>query len=107
MSLMAVCPPNWTTAPSGFSISTMVSTSLRSQRFEIQFVSDIKVCADGLRVIVDDDGLKALFLEGPGAVNRTEVELDTLTNADRSGTENENLLLLSLALRSFSLPKQE
>ena len=31
-------------------------------------------------------------------MNRTEVELDTLTNADRSGTENENLLLLSLAL---------
>ena len=31
-------------------------------------------------------------------MNRTEVELDTLTNADRSGTENENLLLLCLAL---------
>ena len=31
-------------------------------------------------------------------MNGTEVELDTLTDTDRTGAEDENLLLLSLAL---------
>ena len=66
---------------------------LRSQRLEVQTVSGIKVSGNGLRVVVDDDGLAAELLQRPDSVNRAVVELDALTDADRAGTENEDLLL--------------
>ena len=66
---------------------------LRGQRLEVQTVSGVEVSGDGLRVVVDDDGLAAELLQCPDRVNRAVVELDALTDADRAGAENEDLLL--------------
>ena len=65
---------------------------LRSQRLEVQTVSGIEVGGDGLRVVVDDDGLIALFLECPGTMYGAEVKLDTLSDTDRAGTKDEDFL---------------
>ena len=64
---------------------------LGRQRLEIQPVRDIKVRGDGLRVIVDDDGLNAHLFERPDRVNRAVIELDTLSDADRAGTKHNHL----------------
>ena len=79
----------------------------RGQRLKIQLICDIEVGTYGLRVIVDDDRLIAFFCKCPGAVNGTEVELDTLSDTDRTGAENQYLLRLLVSSTSFSLPKQE
>ena len=65
---------------------------LRSQRLKIQLVCNIKVGADGFRIVVDNDGFIALPAEGPCAVNRTEVKLNTLPNTDRAGAKHQHLL---------------
>ena len=66
----------------------------RCQRLEVELIRDIEVCGNGLRVVVDDDGLVALALELPCTVYGAEIELDTLADTDRAGTEDEHLLFL-------------
>ena len=66
----------------------------RCQRLEVELIRDIEVRGNGLRVIVDDDGLIALTLELPCTVYRAEIELDTLADTDRAGAEDEYLLFL-------------
>ena len=58
----------------------------RRQRLEVKFVRNVKIRADRLRVIVDNDRLVAFFLKGPGTVYGAEVKLDPLTDPDRAGT---------------------
>ena len=67
--------------------------ALRVQRVEIQAVAGIKVGGDGLGVVVDQNGLAAVFLQSPHAVHRAVVELDALTDADGAGAKDQNLLL--------------
>ena len=69
---------------------------LRGQRLKIQLICDIEVGTYGLRVVVNNNGLIAFPGECPGAVYGTEVELDTLADTDRAGTENQNLFLCML-----------
>ena len=64
---------------------------LHSQRLEIEAVGDIKVRADGLRVVVDDDRFDAHLTQCPDRVHGAVVELDALPDADRSGAEYNHL----------------
>ena len=74
----------------------------RCQRLEIQFVCNVKVRADGFRVVVDDDRLISGFLECPGTVYGTEVELDSLSDTDRAGAKYQNFLSV-MGLNRFVL----
>ena len=65
---------------------------LRCQRLEVQTVCGVKVSGNGLRVVVDN-GLAAQLLQRPDSVNRAVVELDALTDTDRTGAKYQNLLL--------------
>ena len=82
----------------GLSVAMMLSTALGVQRVEIQAVAGVEVGGDRLGVVVDEDSLTAVLLEGPDAVDRAVVELDALTDADGAGTEDEDFLFLGLAL---------
>ena len=42
---------------------------LRCQRLEVQTVCGVKVSGNGLRVVVDDNGLAAQLLQRPDSVN--------------------------------------
>ena len=66
----------------------------RCQRLEIQFVSDIKVGGNGLRIVVNNNGFISCFRKCPCTMNRTEIELDTLSDTDRAGTKYQNFFLL-------------
>ena len=66
----------------------------RCQRLEIQFVSNIKVSGNCLWVVVDNDCLISGFCEGPCTMYGAEVELDTLSDTDRTGTKYQNFFLL-------------
>ena len=57
---------------------------LWSQRLKIQFVCNIKVCADCLRVVVNDDRLITFLGKSPGTVYGTKVKLNTLADTDRA-----------------------
>ena len=66
---------------------------LRSQRLEVQLVGGGVVGGDGLRVVVDDDGLVAGLTDGHDRVDRGVVKLHTLTDTDGAGAQNHDLLL--------------
>ena len=68
------------------------------QRLEIEPVCGVEVGRDRLRVVVDDDDVISGFLERPDTVYRRVVELDTLTDSDRSGAEDYDCLLSVLVL---------
>ena len=55
---------------------------LDGQRLEVETVGDVKVRADRLRIIVDDDGLDAHLTQCPDRMHRAVVEFDTLPDAD-------------------------
>ena len=63
----------------------------RRQRLEIESVGDVEVRRDGLRVVVDDDGLDAHLAQSPDGVYRAVVELDALADADWAGAEHDDL----------------
>ena len=65
----------------------------RCQRLEIQLVSDIEVCTYCLRVVIYNNRLVSFFGKRPCTMYRTEVELDTLSDTDRSGTKYQYFLL--------------
>ena len=64
---------------------------LGSQGLEVQLIRNIKVGTYRLRVIVDDNGLIALFRKSPGTVYGAEVELDTLSDSDGAASQNQYL----------------
>ena len=66
----------------------------RSQGLKVQLIRNVKVCADCLRIIVDDDRLISFLCESPGTVYGTEVKLDSLSDTDRSGTKNKYFLFI-------------
>ena len=66
----------------------------RSERLKIQLVRNVKVRTYGLRVVVDDDRLVSFFRERPCTVHGTEVELDSLTDTDRTGAEDKDFFLV-------------
>ena len=73
--------------------------ALRVQGVEVEAVTGVKVGGDGLRVVVDQNGLTAVLLQRPDAMDRAVVEFDALTDADGAGAEDEDLLLFRLTLR--------
>ena len=76
---------------------------LRSQRLKIQFVCNIEVCTYSFRIVVDNNGLVTCLGKCPCSMYGTVVELDTLADTDRTGTEYQDLLF-ALSLDSFTLP---
>ena len=57
----------------------------RRQRLKVQFIRDIKIGTDRLRVIVDDDCFIARFGKGPGGMDGTIIKFNTLPDPDGSG----------------------
>ena len=68
---------------------------LDHQRLEVEFVAGGIVGRDGFGVVVDDDGFIARLADRPDGVYGRIVELDALTDADRTGTEHHDLLLVA------------
>jgi len=66
---------------------------LEREGLEVEAVAGVEVGGDRLRVVVEEDGLHALLLDGPGGVDAAVVELDALPNADGPGAEHEDALL--------------
>ena len=54
------------------------------QRFKVQTIGDVKVRADRLRIVVDDDGFIAHLAQRPYRMHRAVVEFDALADADGS-----------------------
>ena len=71
---------------------------LRCQRLEVKLVCNIKVCGNRLRVVIDDDGLIAFSCKGPSSMHGAVVELDSLSDPDRAGAKDKNLLAVRHAL---------
>ena len=67
---------------------------LRCQRFKIQLVRNVKIRADRLRIVVDNNGLIALPGKCPGAVYAAEIEFDSLADTDRAGTKDQYFLFV-------------
>ena len=64
------------------------------QRLEVETVGDVKVRADRLRIVVDDDGFDAHFAQRPYRMHRAIVKLHALTDADRPRAEHNHLFLV-------------
>ena len=64
---------------------------LRGQGFKIELVRNVKICADGLRIVVHDDGFITFPGKCPGTVHGAEVKLNPLADPDGAGAENQNL----------------
>ena len=67
---------------------------LHRQRLKIQLVGGGIVRGDGLRVVVDDDGLIARVFNGLDRVDGGIVKFHALPDADGAGTEDDDLLLI-------------
>ena len=63
---------------------------LDGQRLEVELVRGGVVGGDRLGVVVDDDGLIAVFADGGDSVDGRIVELDALADADRPGAEHDD-----------------
>ena len=70
---------------------------LCSKRLEIKLVCGGIVGGNGLGVIVDDNSLVARIFNSRNRVNGGIVKLNTLTDTDRTCTENDDLLLVGEA----------
>ena len=68
-----------------------------AQRLKVESICSVEVCGNGFRVVVDDDDFIAETLERLHAMDAGIVELDTLTDTDRAGTENHDGLLAAFA----------
>ena len=65
---------------------------LRGQRFKIQLVRDVKVSADRLRVVIDDDRLISGSGKCPGRVYGAVIKFHTLSDPDGAGAQDHDLL---------------
>ena len=75
----------------------------KGQRLKIQTIRGVIVGADGLGVAVDHDGLIALFGQRETCVTAAIVELDPLTDAVGTTTEDDNLFTVTRARLAFDL----
>src|SRR5882672_2673962 len=64
----------------------------KGERLKVQAVARIVVSRDRLRVTVHHDGLVAIFTQSEGGVAATVIELDSLPDAVRSRSEDDDLL---------------
>ena len=64
---------------------------LGSQRFKIQFICNIKICAYRLRIIVDNDRLISFLFKCPRRMDAAEIKFNALSDSDRSGAKNQYL----------------
>ena len=64
---------------------------LTGERLEVELVSRGIVGGDGLRIVVDDDGLEAELPDRPHGMDRGVVKLDALPNANGAGAEDDDL----------------
>ena len=71
---------------------------LVGERLKVESVGGVKVGRNGFGVVVDDHHVVACLLERPYAVNGGVVELDTLTDTDRTGAENDDGLFAVVVL---------
>ena len=62
------------------------------QRFEVQSARCVEVGADRLRIRIDHHALHTVRAQRHRRSDRAVIELDTLTDADRSGAEHDDLL---------------
>ena len=101
--MIAVCPPNCTTAPSGFSKRTIFSTSSGVNGSKYNLSGDIKVCTYRLRIVIYNDRLITFLRQRPHTVYRAIVKLDTLSDSDRVRNRVPLIFLRSwLSSTSFS-----
>ena len=68
-----------------------IHDALLRERFEVELVGRVEVRADGLGVVVDDDGLDVHFPERADGVDAAIVELDPLADPYRPGPDDERL----------------
>ena len=64
---------------------------LQGQRLEVELVGGVVVSGYGLRVAVDDDGLKTESLQGLGRMYAAVVKLDTLADTVGAAAEDHDL----------------
>ena len=64
------------------------------ERLKVEAVAGVVVGGDGLRVAVDHDGLVAVVAEREGRMAAAIVKLDSLPDAVRSGTKDDDLGLV-------------
>ena len=62
----------------------------RGQRLEIQSVRRVEVGGNRFGIVVDNDHFIAKLFQRPNAMYGRIVELDTLTDTDRTGTDNDD-----------------
>ena len=67
------------------------------KRIKIQSVTCIEVSGNCFRIVVADYRFIPLFFQGPYAMNGTVIKFDTLTDSDRTRTENNNLFLTCIS----------
>ena len=107
VSLIAVCPPNCTTAPSGFSISTILSTSsgVSGSKYSLSAMSKSVLTVSGL--------LFTMIVSYPSFANAhvqcTEQKSNSIPCPIRIGPEpSTSTFFFGLVfMTSSSLPKQE
>ncbi len=75
-------------------MSQNVIDVFNKQRFKIKFVRNIKIRADRFGIIVNNNRLVAVIFYPLNCVNRAIIELYTLTDSYRSGTDYDNFFLI-------------
>ena len=68
---------------------------LGSQRLKVQSIRNIKICGYGFWVVVDNNSLNTHIPQCPYRMNRAIVKLYTLTDTDRTRTQNHYLTALA------------
>ena len=100
-SLSGVWPPYCTITPSGFSLSTISSTSSSVSGSKYRRSRGVVVGRHGLGIAVDHDGLVAVLAHRQRGMHAAVVELDALADAVRPAAQHHDLLAvgrLGLAL---------
>ena len=69
-----------------------VQNVFKRKGFEIQAVGCVVIGRDGLRIAIDHDRLVPVFLEGEGCMAAAIIELNSLPNAVRPASKNDDLL---------------
>ena len=75
---------------------------LRRQRLKIEFIRYVEIGTDCLRIVVDDNRFISLFCKSPCCVHGTIIKLNSLPDANRTGTEYQHLFL-RMGLYNFRL----
>ena len=70
----------------------------RCQWFEIQLVCNVKVSGNRLRIVINNNGFISGFGKCPCTMNRTEIELDTLSDTDRTRSKYQHFFLLCCSI---------